>query len=67
MPDNVKLFEGAKYMWDGEDYESKAAAMENIEKYKNDGFQTELLEEEGKFLIYSRRLVTDFVVEGAPV
>lgn len=67
MPDNVKIIEGSKYMWDGESYESKAAVMENIEKYKNEGFQAGMLEEEGKYLIYTRRIVTDIVVEGEPV
>ena len=65
--DNVKIIEGSKYMWDGVDYESKAAAMENIIKYNDENFQAELLEEEGKYLIYTRRLVTDIVVEGEPV
>jgi hypothetical protein len=54
-------------MWDGEDYESEAAAKENIAKYKKDNFEAELVEEDGKFLVFSRRLVTEIVVEGEPV
>lgn len=54
-------------MWDGEDYPSKAAAQENISKYSKNGFETKLIEENGKYFIYSRRLVTDIVVEGQTV
>jgi len=65
--DDFKIINGKKFMWDGEDYESEAAAKENISKYAEDGFDTKLVCEEGKFLVYSRRVVTDVVVEGAPV
>jgi hypothetical protein len=65
--DNFKIIDGKKYMWDGEDYESKSAAEENILKYGNDGFDTQLIEEDGKYLVYTRRVVTEIVVEGAPV
>jgi hypothetical protein len=67
LADNVKFIDGKKYMWDGEDYESEAAAQENVTKYSNDDFETKLLEEDGKYLVYTRRLVTEIVVEGEPV
>jgi hypothetical protein len=54
-------------MWDGEDYESEAAAQENISKYSDDDFETKLIEEDGKYLVYTRRVVTEIVVEGEPV
>ncbi|MCP5103683.1 MAG: hypothetical protein GY950_09910 [bacterium] len=65
--DNFKIIEDKKYMWDGEDYESEAAALGNMSTYENDGFQTKLIEEEGKYLVYTRRIVTEIVVEGEPV
>lgn len=64
--DNVKIIDGKKYMWDGEDYESESAARENILKYSNDGFETKLIEEDGKYLVYTRRVATEVVVEGEP-
>lgn len=67
MPDNFKVIEGKKYMWDGEEYESKAAAQENIKKYNADNFETKLVEEEGKHLVFTRRVVTEIVVEGEPI
>jgi len=65
--DNFKIIDGKKYMWDGEDYESESAAQENIAKYSEDGFETQLIKEEGKYLVYSRRIVTEFEVEGEPI
>jgi hypothetical protein len=54
-------------MWDGEDYESESAARESVSKYSDDGFETKLIEEDGKYLVYTRRVVTEIVVEGEPV
>jgi len=65
--DNFKIIEGKKYMWDGEDYESESAALENISKYSTDGFETKLIKEDDKYLVYTRRIVTEIVVEGEPV
>ena len=66
MPDSVKILNTKKYLWDGETYDSQAAAVEVENKYKADNFETKLLEEDGKFLVYTRRVVTEVVVEGAP-
>ena len=65
--DIFKIVDGKKYMWDGEDYESEAAARENVSKYNSDGFDTKLIEENGTYGVYTRRMVTDIVVEGEPV
>lgn len=65
--ENFKVIEGKKYMWDGEDYQAESAARENILKYNNDGFETKLIEEDEKCLVYTRRVVTEIVVEGEPV
>lgn len=65
--DNFKIIDGKKHMWDGEDYESESAARENIAKYSENGFETKLIEEEGKYLVYTRRVVTEVKVEGEPI
>lgn len=67
MADSFKIIDSKKYMWDGEDYESESAAQENIKKYSDDNFETKLIEEDGKYLVYTRRVVTEIVVEGEPV
>jgi hypothetical protein len=66
MPDSVKIIDGKKYMWDGETYEGMDQAKEKEEAYKNDKFETVIVEEEGKPVIYTRREVTEVVVEGQP-
>jgi hypothetical protein len=67
LADSFKIIDSKKYMWDGEDYESEPAAREKMSTYGNDGFETKLIEEDGKYLVYTRRVVTEIVVEGEPV
>ena len=62
MTDNFKIIKGKKFLWDGEPYESKSIAEDNISRYQADNFETQLLEEEGKYLVYTRRVVTEIVV-----
>lgn len=52
-------------MWDGFVYENKEKAKEAKEKYRKDDFEIRTAEEDGNFLVYSRREVADFEVEGA--
>jgi len=66
VPDSVKILDTKKFLWDGETYDTKEVAEEAENKYKGNNFETKLLEEEGKFLVYTRRVVTEVVVEGAP-
>ena len=68
MPDASKKINGKKFMWDGIVYESKKEAQDVMQKYKDDNFEVELIEEEKQFLLYTRRVVTEIVVEGeAPI
>jgi len=53
-----RKIEGKKFMWDGATYDDKQKADEVIAVYQNDGFETELIEEDGQFLVYSRRVAT---------
>ena len=56
-------FEGMKFMQDGQGYDSKADAEKAMEGYANAGFDVRLLEEGGKFLVFSRRVVKEVKVE----
>ena len=56
-------FEGMKFMQDGRVYDSKAAAEKSMEGYRNDNFDVRLLEEGGKFLVFSRRIVKEVKTE----
>ena len=66
MPDISKIINGKKFMWDNVVYESKKEAQDLMEKFKKDNFEVELIEEDKQFLLYTRRVVTDIVVEGEP-
>ena len=58
-----RLFEGKKFVWDGEDYEDKAKADEVEKKYRDNGFEVESCTEDGKLHLYTRRVVTEIVVD----
>lgn len=66
MPDVSKIINGKKVMWDGVVYESEKEAQEVKQTYENDNFEVEIVEEEEKFLLYTRRVVTEIVLEGEP-
>jgi len=68
MPDTSKIINGKKFMWDFVIYESKKEAQETMQKFKDNGFEVELIEEENKYLLYTRKVITEIVVEGeAPI
>jgi len=56
-------FDGMKYMQDGKVYDSKAEAEKAMEGYRNDSFDVRLLEEAGKFLVFSRRIVKEVKID----
>ena len=66
MPNESKIINGKKVMWDGVVYETEKEAQDLKQKYESDKFEVELVEEEQKFLLYTRRVVTEIVVEGEP-
>jgi len=64
----AKNIDGKKFMWDGNSYENEDAAKNAEKSYSEEGFETRLLQEAGKYEIYTRRVVTEVVVEGeAPI
>jgi hypothetical protein len=65
MPNNMLFFNGKKFMWDGIDYPSGEQASETMNKYKTDGFEVELHEEDGKTYLYTRRVVKEVIVQAA--
>ena len=56
---------GKKFMWDGVDHPSGEKTLETMKKYKADGFEVELCEEEGKTYLYTRRVVKEVIVPKA--
>jgi hypothetical protein len=56
MPDIVRSFDDKKFMWDGKACETRLEAEEVQRGYQKAGFETRLVDEEGKCLVYSRRV-----------
>ena len=70
MPDSSKIFNGKKFMWDNVLHETEKEVQELKQKYESDNFEVELVEEviDGATttLIYTRRVITEIVLEGEP-
>ena len=64
QPDSAMFHESEKFMWDGELYETHEEAEAKQEEYEANDFETHLVKGEGAFLVYSRRVVTEIVLEG---
>jgi hypothetical protein len=63
MPDLAKKMDGKKFMWDKGNYPTDQEAREKMAQYEKDGFEAECVEENGNYLVYTRRLVTEIVLE----
>ena len=55
--------DGKKFMWDKGQYPTEEEAQEKTAQYEKDGFEVECVKENGKYLVYTRRLVTEIVLE----
>jgi len=63
MSPNLSMIrDGKKFMWDGQLYDNKEAALHAAQSYQDDGFQIQIGEDGGKFLVYSRRTAKEGVV-----
>ena len=62
MTTNISLIhDGKKFMWDGRLYPTRNEACAAGEAYRNDKFEICVIEE-GQFLVYTRRVVSNVVV-----
>jgi len=52
-------------MWDGRVYASREEAASAQAAYESEGFETSMYEEEGRFLVYSRRVVGEAAETGS--
>jgi len=60
----ARTFNGKKFMWDGKAYPNEKEGKEIAQKYRGDGFETELVEEGNQFFVFTRRVVKEVAVEG---
>jgi len=63
MAEKTRLFEGKKFMWDGEEYNNKEKAASVEKQYTEKGFEVRACREDGKVFLYTRRAVTEIVIE----
>lgn len=61
-PNLAMISDGKKFMWDGLLYDTKEDASRAAQVYQDDNFQVQTVEEGGKFLVYTRRAVTQVAV-----
>lgn len=66
MPELASIINGKKFMWDGVAYESEKDARDAKKAFEAEGFEVELVSVDSQPLIYTRRVVTEIVVEGEP-
>jgi hypothetical protein len=64
MPEQVRYFEGKKYLWDGGEYDSEENARAKEKEYSDNGFEVRVWRKDGTVLLYTRRVVKEVVVEG---
>ena len=63
MPNIAEKIDGKKFMWDEVNYPTETEAKEKKARYESEGFETRLVKEEGKCFVYTRRIVTEIVLE----
>jgi len=63
MPSLAIKKDGKKYMWDKGIYSTEVEAKEKMTQYQKHDFEVVHLNEEGKHLLYTRRVVTEIVLE----
>lgn len=56
-PKHARFVEGKKFMWDGRSYPSREEAERARFAYEKDAFETWAGEEDGTFVVYTRRVV----------
>jgi hypothetical protein len=60
---NYRIVNGRKFIWDGQTCLSREAVEQAVARYQSAGFETEIVEEAGKFLAYTRREAKKEAVE----
>ncbi|NIM48238.1 MAG: hypothetical protein GTO22_03105 [Gemmatimonadales bacterium] len=63
MAERARLFDGKKYLWDGQEYDTEAAARKAEKEYASNGFEVRLWREQELVLLYTRRVVTEVIVD----
>ena len=62
----ARIIDDKKFMWDGIEYENEDKARSAEKEYLEKEFEVRLVEEDGKVLLFTRRVVTEIVLDGQP-
>jgi hypothetical protein len=54
-PNLTMIFEAKKFMWDGRLFDAKEEGLREAEEYTSENFEVRMVEQERKFLVYTRR------------
>lgn len=61
-PNRSVIIDGRKFLWDGCPYVTQVDASLAAEAYKKDSFDVQMVQVEGTYLIYTRRVVKEVAV-----
>ena len=64
--EDVRSDGSSKFMWDGEVYDSQSDMETRKKEYESNDFEVRVFEQEGAYLLYTRRVVTEIVLDGPP-
>ncbi len=57
----VRIFDEKKFMWNGKTCASESEALSIIAEYEKNGFNTRMIQEEDKYFLFTRKIVTEIV------
>lgn len=60
-----RKFDGKKFMWDGNEYNTEEDARKKEEQYSKDGFEVRVFKEGEKWYVFTRRVVKEVKIEGS--
>jgi hypothetical protein len=61
-PSLTTMRDGKKFLWDGQLYETSEEASRVAQSYREENFQIQIVEEGGKFVVYTRRPIKEVAV-----
>ena len=63
MAEQARFFDGKKFMWDGLEYDDEEKSSSVEKEYAEKGFEVRACRENGKVFLYTRRVVTELVLD----
>jgi hypothetical protein len=61
--DIVRIFDEKKFMWNGMTYDNKSEALHIKAEYEKNNFKVCIIQEEDKYFLFTRKIVTEIEVE----